>query len=49
MEVLEKQFEANKDKVINMLIEHAMHVDVSIPRVVQGNFEMHQKDSHKNI
>ena len=49
MEALEKQFEANKDKVVNMLIDQALHVDVSIPRVVQGKFEMHLKDGHKNI
>ena len=38
MSVLNKEFEANKDPVVDMLIEHVMQVDCSIPRVVKGKF-----------
>ena len=38
MDVLEGEFDANREQVVNMLIEHVMKVDVSIPRVVQGKF-----------
>ena len=38
MRTLEREFEANREKVVNMLIENVMQVDVSIPRVVQGKF-----------
>ena len=37
--VLEREFHENKAKVVDMLIENCMQVDVSIPRVVRGNFE----------
>jgi len=33
------EFNANKDHVVDMLIENIMKVDVSIPRVVCGDFE----------
>ena len=38
MSTLEREFEANREKVVNMLIDNVMQVDVSIPRVVQGKF-----------
>ncbi len=38
MGVLENEFEQNKARVIDMLIENCMAVDVSIPRVVRGKF-----------
>ena len=38
MAVLEREFKANREKVVNMLIENVMQVDMSIPRVVQGKF-----------
>ena len=38
MGTLQKEFEANKEKVVEMLIENVMQVDCSIPRVVQGKF-----------
>ena len=39
MSAVESDYEQNKEKVVNMLIEHTLLVDVSIPRVVQGRFE----------
>ena len=39
MEVIEGEFERNKQTVIEMLIQNCMTVDTSIPRVVRGNFE----------
>ena len=41
--VLKKEFEVNSDKVIDLLIENCMNVDISIPRVVRGNFEEQEK------
>ena len=38
MTQLESEFDTNKEKVVNMLIENCMSVDVSIPRVVKGKF-----------
>ena len=38
MSVLENEFKTNREKVVNMLIENVMQVDVTIPRVVQGKF-----------
>ena len=38
-EVLEREFERNKDSVVEMLIKNCMHVDTSIPRVVRGKFD----------
>ena len=38
MKKLENEFEQNKDKVVDMLIENVMAVDCSIPRVVRGKF-----------
>ena len=37
--VLENEFDTNRDKVIDLLIENCLNVDISIPRVVRGNFE----------
>ena len=36
---LHAEFEQNKDSVIDMLIQRCMEVDVSIPRVVRGDYE----------
>ena len=36
---LHAEFEQNKDQVIDMLIQRCMEVDVSIPRVVRGDYE----------
>ena len=33
------EFDENKDKVVNMLIENVMKVDCEIPRVVKGDYE----------
>ena len=38
MGTLEGEFAANREKVVSMLIDNVMQVDVSIPRVVQGKF-----------
>lgn len=38
MDVLEQEFEQNKEAVIEMLIQNCMTVDKSIPRVVRGDF-----------
>ena len=34
-----REFERNKDHVIDMLILHCKKVDTTIPRVVRGKFE----------
>ena len=39
MEVIEGEFQRNKQTVIEMLIQNCMTVDTSIPRVVRGKFE----------
>ena len=39
MSVIEREFETNKQTVIEMLIQNCMTVDTSIPRVVRGKFE----------
>ena len=33
------QFDANKDKVVALLTESIMNVNLSLPKVVVGNFE----------
>ena len=38
MSKLESEFEQNKEKVVEMLIENVMTVNCSIPRVVRGKF-----------
>ena len=38
MRVLETEFKANRDKVVNLLIDSVLKVDMTIPRVVQGKF-----------
>ena len=38
MRVLENEFKANRDKVVNLLIDSVLKVDMTIPRVVQGKF-----------
>ena len=47
MKKLENEFEQNKDKVVDMLIENVMAVDCSIPRVVRGKFG--EEEQWKNI
>lgn len=39
MQVIEGEFHANKQTVVEMLIDNCMYVDTSIPRVVCGKFE----------
>ena len=34
-----KDYEANKAKVIDMLLERIVNVELEIPEVVKGNFE----------
>ena len=36
---IKNEFESNKAKVIDLLIENCINVDISIPRVVRGNFD----------
>ena len=36
---IQSDFEANKDKVIDLLLKNVMEVDIEIPKVVKGNFE----------
>ena len=37
--IIDKDFKANKDKVISMLIGNVLSVNVEVPRVVKGNFD----------
>ena len=37
--IIEKDFKANKDAVIKMLIGNVLNVNVEVPRVVKGNFD----------
>ena len=39
MGVLLKEYDQNKEKVIDMLVDACMTVDCEIPRVVKGRFE----------
>ena len=36
---IRREFDQNKDAVIDMLIQRCMEVDVSIPRVVRGDYD----------
>ena len=36
---MESEYEANKERVVAMLIENCMKVDMEIPRVVKGKFD----------
>ena len=36
---IRENYEANKDKVTEMLMERIMDVQIELPRVVVGNFE----------
>ena len=38
MSVLEKEFKMNNTKVVDLLIDSVLKVDMTIPRVVQGKF-----------
>ena len=38
-EQMEKEYRANKDLVVNLLIDNCLEVDCEIPRVVKGQFE----------
>ena len=42
LEALTREFESNKDRVIDMLVDNCMKVDIDIPRVVKGDFEANQ-------
>lgn len=35
----EAQYERNKDAVIDMLMKHITNIDLSVPKVVIGDFE----------
>ena len=37
--IIDKDFKANKDNVIQMLIGNVLNVNVEVPRVVKGNFD----------
>ena len=37
--IIQREFDDNKHKVIDLLIDNCINVDISIPRVVRGNFE----------
>ena len=39
IQVIDKDFKANKDAVIKMLIGNVLNVNVEVPRVVKGNFD----------
>ena len=39
MEGLEKDFEANKGEVIDLLLKNVTQVNIEIPKVVKGVFE----------
>ena len=39
MKVIQQDFDANKDAVIEMLIGNVLNVNVEVPRVVKGNFD----------
>ncbi len=36
---VEKEFNKNKDRVIDYLFENALQVDIIVPEVIKGNFE----------
>ena len=36
---IKREFDMNKDGVIDLLIQRCMEVDVSIPRVVRGDYD----------
>ena len=36
---VEKEFNKNKDKVIDYLFENALQVEIIVPEVIKGNFE----------
>ena len=38
-QAIQKDYAANKDAVVEMLIKNIMNVNIEIPRVVKGNFE----------
>ena len=40
---IRESFEANKDKVVEMLMARIMNVELELPRVVIGNFEQNLK------
>ena len=42
LEALSREFETNKERVIDMLVDNCMKVDIDIPRVVKGDFEANQ-------
>ncbi len=39
IEFIKAQYQANKEKVIKLLIENIINVDLEIPSVVKGVFE----------
>ena len=39
IEEIKRQYEANKDRVIKLLIDNITKVDLEIPSVVKGVFE----------
>ena len=39
IQAIKADFEANKEKVVELLLKNVMEVDIEIPKVVKGNFE----------
>ena len=39
IQAIKADFEANKEKVVELLLKNVMEVDIEIPKVVNGNFE----------
>ena len=39
LESLTAEYDQNKDAVVDMLVKNCLNVDISIPRVVMGNFD----------
>ena len=39
IEQLKADYEANRESVVDFLVEHCMKVDIEVPRVVKGDFD----------
>ena len=39
MDKLQKDFQKNKDQVVDLLVKNVLSVNIEIPKVVKGNFE----------
>ena len=38
MDMLQKDFQKNKDLVVDLLVKNVLSVNIEIPKVVKGNF-----------